>query len=183
MSEEKYLSLKGVVTPEIAVTVSKEGTKFMGASSFVDADDELKEIAKYIKSNTTHNSQIDPDRIKYLYTTEAKKDGGKYVVGQLIARKEMEKMVNDNYDYIMVVFYKVWKELDMEHKVIQLDKLLCGVDTSSEKIKKYNVDSKEYISNMKFFGAQSVLESTEIVASTISRILDEEKEEKRANKE
>lgn len=180
---EKYSALKGVVTPEIEVYATKEdGVTFEGGSVFLDADDELKEIAKYIKANSTHNSAINPDRIKYLYTTEPKKDGGKFVAGQLIVRKEMEKMVNNEYDYILVVFYKVWKELDMEHKVMQLDKLLCGVDTGSAKSKKYNVDSKEYISNMRHFGADAVLKSTEIVAMAVGRILEEEKEEKKGNK-
>jgi hypothetical protein len=182
MSEEKYSALKGVVTPEIEVFATKEGVTFEDGSTYLDADDELKEIAKYIKVNLTHNSEINPDRIKYLYTTESKKDGGRFVVGQLIVRKEMEKMVNNDYDYILVVFYKVWKELDMEHRVLQLDKLLCGVDTGSAKSKKYNVDSKEYINNMRHFGAESVLKSTEIVDMAISRILDEEKEEKKEGK-
>jgi len=177
-----YSSLKDVVTPEIKVTVTKEdGAKFSGNVAYLDADEELVEIAKYIKMNTSHNGEIDPARIKYLYTTLTKKDGGKYALGQLIARKEMEKMVNNDYDYILIVHYKVWKELDVEHKVIQLDKLLCGFNVSDDKVKKIQVDSKEYINNLRYYGPETVLKSTEIVDLAINSIVSQEKEEKKNN--
>jgi hypothetical protein len=180
--EEKFIMLKDVVTPEIQVMISKEnGVRFSDNSIYMDADEELKEIANYVRIHSPHNSEVDCERIKYLYTTQAKKDGGKYTIGQLIARKDMEKMVNNDYDYILIVHYRTWKELDIEHKVIQMDKLLCGVlVTDDNKVKKNQVDSKEYINNMRHYGAEKVLQSTEVVDMTVERIVESEKDEKRA---
>jgi len=180
---EMYSTLEQVVTPVIQVNVTKaDGATFDGDVIYLDADDELKEIAKYIKMNSTHNADVNPGRIKFFYTTETKKDAGKFVAGQLLVRNGIEKMINDDYDYIVLVHYKGWKELDMEHKVMQLDKILCGVKiTSDDKVKKQSIDSKEYISNLRHFGSDKVLQSTEIVDMAIERIVEEEKEQKRQN--
>lgn len=176
-----YSTLQSVVTPEIEVLISKEnGVTFNDGTTLFDADDELIEIARYIKMNAVHNGEIEPERIKYLYTTTAKKDGGKYVLGVLEARSLKEKRVNNDFDYILTVYYKGWKELDIENKVIQLDKLLCGVKvTTDNKIKKRSIDSKEYINNLRHYGADKVLKSTEILDMAIDRIINEEKEEKK----
>ena len=150
MEQQNYMSLQDVTTPEIQIDIQKKETTFEGGGKFLDADEELLRIAHYIKSNTKHNADILPERIKYLYTTNTKKDGGRYVLGNLSLRSEVEKMVNDDYDYILYVHYRSWKELDIENKVIQLDKILCGVDIDLEnKTKKQSVDSKEYISNLR----------------------------------
>ena len=180
---ENYLGLDGVTTPEIIVEVSKKETVFAGAGKFMDADDELLQIAKYIKTNTPHHSTVNPERIKYLYTTFAKKDGGKFIPGSLILRSEMEKVVNNDYDYIILVHYKGWKELSIEHKVIQLDKILCGISVSDDNVtKKVAADSKEYSCSMRHFGSDVVHKSAEIADMAIDRILSEEKEQKK-NKE
>jgi len=179
-----YSSLAGVSTPIIQVEVSKEnGVKFAGGSIYMNADEELKPIAEYIKMNARHNEEVNVDKIKFLYTTEAKKDG-KYVVGQLSTRSALEKTLADNVDFFLTVNYKLWSELDIENKVIQLDKLLCGIAiTVDNKTKKKSVDSKEYLDNLYHYGAEKVLHSSEAVDMAMSRILDEEKEMKKTKKQ
>src|ERR1035437_4246960 len=106
---------------------------------FEDADDEMKEIASYIKKSTQHNEYIEPAKIKFLYTNKPKKDGGRYTLFDLIKRSAMEKMINEGYDFIMTVFYDVWKDITPEQKVIALDKALCGInmgDMENQKIGK-----------------------------------------------
>lgn len=179
MSEENFLALKNISTPEIVVEVREKDIVFSGNVKYIDADDELLEIAKWIKSNTEHNSEIVPDRIKYLYTTNVKKDGGRFVVGSLILRSDADKMINDDFDYVLYVHYKTWKELDIENKVIQLDKILCGVSIDLDKLKKVSVDSKEYVSNLRHFGAEKVLNSSEIIDMTVERICEQEKEKRK----
>lgn len=89
-------------------------------------------------------------------------------------------MVNDDFDYILFVHYKTWKELDLNHKVIQLDKILCGISIDIDnKIKKNSVDSKEYINNLRYYGAETVLNSSEIIDMTVDRIIEEEKQQKK----
>ena len=184
MSEQNFTTLQHVVTPEILVEVRKKDSIFAGGGKYLDADDELLEIAKWVQKNVEHNSDIKPERIKFLYTTTVKKDGGRYKVGGLELRSEIEKMINDDYDYTIFIHYKSWKELDIENKVIHLDKILCGVniDDTENKTKKYSVDIKEYNSNMRYYGAQKVLDSSEMVDMTIERIVDEEKEQRKNNK-
>ena len=81
------------------------------------------------------------------------------------------------------VYYKSWKELDIENKVIQLDKILCGYSVDvNNKTKKYSVDSKEYVSNLRHYGEVKVLNSSEIVDMKIERIVDEIREERKNNK-
>jgi hypothetical protein len=76
---------------------------------YYDADEELKEIASYIKDTTNHNSEIEPSRIKFLYDTKKpSKEGGRFVLTSLTKRSDIDKMVNDEYDYILTVFYDVW---------------------------------------------------------------------------
>jgi len=177
--ENKYPTLKEVVTPEIQVTVVEKEHLFNGVSRLMDADEELAAIATYVRDNTGHNSDIEPERIKYLYGVKPLKDGGRYVSGVLKLRAEQEKMINDDYDYILAVYYKIWKSLDIENKIIQLDKILCGVDGTEDSAKKNQVDSKEYLDNMKHFGPEKVLNSSEAVDLGVTGIVEKEKEEKK----
>lgn len=154
-----------------------------------DADDELKPIAKFLASKTAHNSDIDPSRIKFLYTTKVKKEGGRFAIGNLSMRSDIERLVNDKYDYIVTIYYPVWKSLDSKNKAIQLDKILCGVELAPGKdqaeviVKKKPSDSREYIENMAHFGAQDVLNSSEIVDKAVQQIMDEEADRKKQEKD
>lgn len=160
-----------------------------GEWEFQDADDELRNIAQFIKEKTSHNSEIEPERIKYLYTRKAKKDAGRYISGYLIARSNMDKMVNDDYDYFLVVYHPAWKGLDSKQKTIQLDKILCGVEIAQGKdmaelvFKKKQTDSREYIENMRHFGAEEVLKSSEIIELACIQAIEKEKEEAKKAKE
>jgi len=184
MSEQNFLALKDVQTPEILVEIQKKDSVFSGGSKYLEADDELLPIARWIKSNTKHNAGIMPERIKYLYTTVVKKDGGKYVLGSLSLRTDVEKMVSDDYDYILFIHYKSWKNLDIENKVIQLDKILCGIDIDDieNKTKKHSVDVKEYKGNLNQYGTEKVIQSSEMINMAIEQIVDEEKVERKNNK-
>lgn len=154
---------------------------------YMDADDELKPIARHVKNTTVHNDDIEPNRIKFLYSTKTpKKEGGRFVLSTLIKRTDMEKMVNDEFDYIVTVFYDVWKELDRTNKILQLDKALCGIDMGTlEKptIGKKTSDTREFHDNLMFYGAQTVLESSEMVDLACQRIMDERKEKKKEERE
>lgn len=172
------------------LTTNKDLEKFNNTpvyqqiDNFEDADDELKPIAEYIKQTTVHNADIEPDRIKFLYTNKPKKSGDRFCALDLIQRKPMEKMINDSFDFIVTVFYDVWKELKGEQKVIQLDKVLCGIDMGdmeSQKMKKKQPDSTEYIDNMNQFTPKKVMEVSEIVHLTCQRIIEEKKEKTKNN--
>ncbi len=92
----------------------------------------------------------------------------------------MEKVVDNTYDYILLVYYRTWKELDVKNKVIQLDKLLCGINVDEDgKTTKKPPDSREYIKNMNKFGSDDVLKSSELVNMTTERILEEDREAKK----
>lgn len=157
--------------------------------TYQDADDELKPIAKFIASKTNHNSEIDPTRIKFFYTNKVKKDGGRFILGTLSVRDEMERLIHNDYDYIVCIYYKVWKDLDSKNKAIQLDKILCGVNLAPGKdaaevvVKKNPTDLREYSENVNHFGAEDVLKSSEIVNLSVQRILEEEAEQKKQAKE
>ncbi len=179
MTEERFLALQQVVTPEIQIEIRDKDIVFVDGGKYLDADEEMQQVANWIKANTFHNSEVKPERIKFLYTTVAKKDGGRYVLGTLQLRSDIEKMVNDSFDYIVSVHYKSWKELDISNKVIQLDKILCGISMGEGKTKKTSVDSKEFINNLRHYGAEVVLQSSEIVDMTIDRIIEQEKLEKK----
>ena len=151
---------------------------------FEDADEELRPIAEFIKKHTTHNEEIMPSRIKFAYSSKAKKEGGRYTLGALIIRQDFEKLIDDNYDYIAFIYYKVWKELDIENKVIQLDKILSCIDTGTmenPKFGKKNTDTREHSSNLNYYGSDKVLNSSSIVHMTCERIAEEEKETKRGS--
>jgi len=154
---------------------------------YYDADEELVTIAKFIKDNTFHNENVEPDRIKFLYSTKnPKKEGGRFVLGTLTKRADIEKMVNDNYDYIITVFYDVWKDMDTKNKLIQLDKSLCGIDMGTLErpaLSKKTPDTREFNDNLKHYGAETVLNSSEIVDLSCQRILEERKERKREEKQ
>lgn len=148
---------------------------------FMDADDELKPMARLIGDRTPHNFELNVDKIKFLYTNKAKKEGGKYCIGELIVRSDKEKAIYDAYDYALLVYHPTWKELDAKNKFIQLDRLLCGVEvetkkTGEEVTKKAPFDCREYVDNMMFWGADPVLKSSEIVHLAITRYLEDQKE-------
>ena len=152
---------------------------FAEIREFEDADDELREIASHIKRTTQHNEYIEPERIKFLYTDKPKKDGGRYTLFDLIKRSNMEKMIAGEFDFILTVFYPVWKDLEPEQKVISLDKALCAIDMGDmekQKIGKKSPDSKEFTSNMRYYGADTVMKTSEIIDLAVQRIIDERKE-------
>lgn len=153
--------------------------KIQDFNGFEDADDELREIASYVKKTTTHNEYVEPNKVKFLYSSKPKKEGGRYVVSDLIKRSDMEKMIDNTYDFILTVFYDAWKDLSGEQKVILLDKALCGIDMGDmekQKIGKKSPDSREYISNLMFYGADKVMRISEQVDLTCQRIIEEKKE-------
>lgn len=152
--------------------------------SYMDADDEILPMAKRISSQTPHNMSIEPDRIKYLFSSKPKKEGSVYVLGQLLVRNEVERAIAEDYDYVLIIFQPVWKNLRAEEKFIQLDKLLCGVNIDVNKkgekqIKKNQFDCREYIDNMSFWGADKVMKTTEIVQLAIEQHVESKKEEKK----
>lgn len=150
---------------------------------YMDADDELSIIAKHIKDNTVHNSDIETQRIKFLYCTKSpKKEGGRFVLATLIKRSDIEKMVNDEYDYIITVFYDVWKDLDNKNKIIQLDRALCGIDMGTidkPALGKKTPDTREFNDNLRYYGAETVLDSSEMVDLACQRVMDERREKKK----
>jgi hypothetical protein len=155
--------------------------------TYMDADDEMLAIAQYIVKHNQHNEYVLPERIKFLYSPKPKKDGGRYSLFDLIKRSEIEKMVNDDFDFILTIFYDVWSKLEPEQKIIQLDKALCGVDMGDgeeiEKLKKKAPDSKEYVSNMYFYGAEKVMRISEVIDLSCASAMEERKEkEKNAKK-
>jgi hypothetical protein len=175
-------------------TIENVGLKFqqtpvlpLDFEGFMDADDELLEIANYVKRTTSHNSDIETDRIKFVYdTTSPKKEGGRFVLATLTKRTKLDKVVNDDYDYIVSVFYDVWKDLDNENKVLQLDKALCGIDMGTiEKpiLGKKSTDTREFNNNLRHYGADKVLNSSEMVDLACQRILEERKEKKKEERE
>lgn len=150
---------------------------------YMDADEELGAMAKRIRDHTPHNYALKVERIKFLYTNKPKKEGGKYSIGELIMRNEKERAIYDAYDYVVIVYYPIWKELDKKNKFIQLDKLLCGVSmdiskSGTETIKKAAYDSREYTDNMHFWGADNVLRSSEAVHLATTRHIESIKEKK-----
>lgn len=148
---------------------------------YMDADDELGPMAERIRDNTPHNDALKVDRIKFLYSNKAKKEGGKYSIGELIVRNEKERAVYDAYDYVLIVYYPTWKELDKTNKFIQLDRLLCGVEIETNKagvemVKKSPFNCREYMNNMHFWGPDAVLKSSEIVHLAAERYIENAKE-------
>lgn len=143
---------------------------------YLDADDEMLMIAEYIKKHNQHNEYVEPQRIKFLYSPKPKKDGGKFILTDLFKRSDMEKMVNDQYDFILTCFYDVWKNLAPEQKVIVMDKALCGIEIVEDKIKKKAPDSKEYLDNMHFYGAEKVMRISEQIDMSCVNAMEQRKE-------
>lgn len=143
---------------------------------YLDADEEMQMIAEYIKKHNQHNEYIEPARIKFLYAPKPKKDGGKFVLTEVFKRSEMEKCCNDQYDFIVTAFYDVWIKMGSEEKVILLDKALCGIEVVEDKTKKKAPDSKEYLANLYFYGADKVMKISELVDMSCSSALEQRKE-------
>ena len=155
---------------------------------FMDADEELREIASFISEHSPYNEEVEVGKIKFLYTTNFKKEGGRHAVGSLIVRSAMEKAIDDRYDYIICLIHPIWKNLDTVTKTIQLDKLMCGINVSykndgTKKFSKATQNSREYLDNLRFFGADKVIDSSDLVHQTGTQIEDQMKDEKKKTKE
>jgi hypothetical protein len=151
---------------------------------YVDADEEMRAIAKYICGKVASKDNVDVDRIKFLYTSKPKKEGGRNVAGYLISRSDIERIVDDKYDYIICVYYHAWKDFDAKTKVIQLDKLMCGIDVEIDleqkrNVKKNQTDIREFQENINYFGATEVITSSEIVDLAVASAMDRVKQEKK----
>lgn len=143
-------------------SLDKSTPVFADFSGLFDADDELRPIATKLLKEGTRNLDIDPTRIKFLYSDKPKKIGT-FTLFEVIKRPETEKMCNPDLDLIMTVFYDVWSQLDGEHKVIALDKALCSIQSEEEKVKKVGPDSMEYKENMHRFGPDKVMRASETI--------------------
>jgi hypothetical protein len=157
--------------------------KMQDFKGYIDADDELQPIAEKIKFSSKYLTDVDVSRIKFFYTNKPKKSGGNYSIFNLLLRNEVERSIEGAYDYVVTVYSKVWEQLTPIQKVISLDKALCGIDYGNgEEIKlgKASPDCSEFKSNMKQYGAKEVMDTSEIISMTCSRIIEEIKEEKKA---
>lgn len=175
--DQKFASTQNFPTPTMLESIE-----------YMDADDELGLIFNHLKQNTGHLGDIDRGRIKFLYGNKPKKDGGRYIIGYLMARGILEKTVVPQYDYIVVVYYPIWKDLDNESKSLHLDKILCGIHVEQDKngneiAKKMPTDSREYYDNMRYWGADKVLKQSEAmhlaITSKIEDIKSKNKEKKK----
>src|ERR1035437_96292 len=156
--------------------------EFQSIDEYEDADDEMLFIANHIKKTTQHNENVQPNRIKFLYSDKPKKEGEHFSMFELFKRSNIDKKINDSYDFILTIFYYVWKELTPQQRVIMLDKALCAIDMGSmekQKISKRPPDSKEFKANMRFFGPDLVMKTSEIVDEACFSIMEERAEEKR----
>jgi len=159
--------------------------KIQDFKGYIDADDELKDIAQKLKTSSKYLSEIEPNRIKFFYTNKPKKKGDNYEIFNLMLRNEIEKNIEEAYDYILTVYYAVWAQLDPKQKVISLDKALCGIDFGTgEEIKfgKASPDCSEFKNNMKEYGATEVMNTSEIISLACVRIAEEAKEAKKQAK-
>lgn len=154
--------------------------------TYMDADDEMLEIADYIRKHNQHNEYIEPSRIKFLYAPKPKKDGSRYILFDLHKRSDMDKMINNQFDFILTIFYDVWAILSGEQKIIQLDKALCGVDMNvneeEAKSKKKAPDSKEYVANMLMYGPKTVMEISTLVDMKCISAIEQRKEDAKNGK-
>lgn len=153
---------------------------------YFDADDELNPIAEEIRKQSPYLSDIETRRIKFLYSSKPKKNGESYDIFNLFMRNEIDKTIDDSYDFVLSVYYDVWKDLTPEHKVISLDKALCAIDygnIDNPKMKKKGPDVFEYKTNMNHYGAQNVMNTSEIISLSVQRIIEQKKEEKRLKSE
>jgi len=171
------------MSKDFSTELTVETPEMLDSVDYMDADDELGPMAQRIKDRTPHNYDLKVERIKFLYTSKPKKEGGKYCIGELMVRSEKERAIYDAYDYVVIVYYPIWKELDNKNKFIQLDKLLCGVEIETKKsgaevLKKAAYDCREYTDNMHFWGADNVLKSSEVVHLAVTRYIESQKESK-----
>lgn len=154
--------------------------------AYMDADDEMIEIAEYIKKHNQHNEYVEPSRIKFLYAPKPKKDGSRYVLFDLHKRSDMDKMINNQFDFILTIFYDVWAVLSGEQKIIQLDKALCGIEVdisqADAKSKKKSPDSKEYVANMLMYGPKNVMDISELVDLKCVNAIEKRKEDAKNKK-
>jgi hypothetical protein len=152
---------------------------------YIDGDEELKDIANYIVQKVpSKQERIDVERIKFLYTSKPKKEGGRYVAGYLISRSDIERIVDDRYDYIVCVYYHAWKNFDVKTKVIQLDKIMCGINIEidieqNRIIKRNQADIREFQESINYFGAKEVITSSEIVDLAVDSAIEEVKQLKK----
>lgn len=149
---------------------------------YIDADDELFSISEYLVDNYSHNDEVDVRRIKFFYSDKPFKDGDRFEIGKVVKRSDIEKMVNENFDFIVLVYYKAWKELDEKNKLIQMDRILSSIEPETVENTKPSIkkeDVKEHKKTLNAFGAKEVIESSEMVDLAIYRIKQEEKEKKK----
>lgn len=153
---------------------------------YFEADEELRPIAQEIKKSSSYLNELEIGRIKFLYSSKPKKNGENYEIFNLFLRNEIDKTIDDSFDFVLTVYYDVWKQLDPERKVISLDKALCGIDygtLESPKTKKKSPDCVEFKSNMRQYGAQNVINTSEIISLSCHTIIENKKEEKRQKAE
>lgn len=99
----------------------------MTSGKFKEVDSEVIEIAKLLHNKPFYKKRINAGRIKLLYSTKNKGISRCLTVGSVSKCSELEKNINNSFDYIISINYQVWKLLTREDKTTQFDKLLFGI--------------------------------------------------------
>lgn len=86
---------------------------------------EVEEIA--VELIPKYHSHLKDARIAYLFKKKPSKTGNFIILGQMMLTSDVQKKLH-GYDFVMLIPYQTWEEMDDLHKKILVDHELCHAD-------------------------------------------------------
>jgi len=164
-TQEQFLEEIKMMTP----TVWPEGEKYAEAQ-------DAETIGKWLIENREHQKELKDAKIKYMYQEKLGKRGVNVVLGRARVQNELQRKVQPEVEFIMLISYECWQDLDPIHKLILVDHELCHMAKTYTdkglKISSVPHDFEEFTVILNQYGDKAVLDF-----HNLSRLLLEQKKD------
>lgn len=119
-------------------------------------------IASWLIKNRKWHEDLRDAKIKVLFKKDLGSRGSQVVLGRARVQDELQRTINPDVEFVLLVNWKYWGDLGSEHKVILVDHELCHMQKmQTEKGTKYSAiphDLEEFVIILKTYGDKKVLD-------------------------
>jgi len=156
---------------------------------FVESEDGEFIKEWLIANRKYHFSTLKDAKIKVLFKKDLGSRGSQAVLGQARAQNDLQRKINPDVEFILLLNFKFWNDLTNEYKVILVDHELMHMNKQytdrGVKIGCDPHDFEEFVAILRQYGEEKVLKFHNLTALMLEQKKEEaedKKKEKKASK-
>ena len=119
-------------------------------------------IASWLIKNRPWHENLRNAKIKVLFKKDLGSRGSQVVLGRASVQNDLQRTITPDVEFVLLVNWKYWADLGVEHKVILIDHELCHMPKlmteKGEKIRCIPHDLEEFVIILKTYGDKKVLD-------------------------